>query len=197
MVRGMKILLSLLLTTSCVMGVAQERIESLTPCVYSVLTTIQTKAVYKPLDVKADQGIHIDLGDTNIVLEQEQVVEWLERKSVDSLRGYKLTVNNSVYYLFSSQEEHGSGLIINFTMWLIIDVQSNLFIDFSSLSQNYKLIYFNSETSKLNFIRFTYGDYFFWNRDWDHVDYKMELNEINSGEMKLIESKNPWCSSDN
>lgn len=195
MVEGMKdILFLLLIVVSSFTVVAQERIEVISPCVDSILTTIQTKVVYKPLDVEADEGIHIYLGDSSIVLKQEKVIEWLEGVKIDSLKGQELRINESVYYVFYSDVLPASGLANNFTIWLIVDVQSNLFIDFNSLSQNPKLIYFDQETSKLNFVRFTYGEHFFWKRDWDNVDFKMELNAIDNGEVKLVSSKNSWCS---
>lgn len=194
MVKGMKILLSIFLVISSFVAVAQEQIGIITPCVDSVLTTIKNKAVYKPLDVTVDDGIRIVLGDSNIVLQQEQVIEWLEGVKTDSLRGYKLSVDESNYYIFSSDVLPASGLANNFTIWLIVDVQLNLFIDFNSLSQNPKLIYFNQETNKLSFVRFIYGEHFFWKRDWDNVDFKMGLNEIDNGELELVSSKNSWCS---
>lgn len=197
MVKSKVILLIIFLIYSPLVIVAQEWIEDITPCVDSILNTKQTKANYRSLEVKADSFIYLDVDNRNeVIFKQEQVTDWLEGVYSDSIRACEFKVDESTYYIFSSRILPASGLANNFTPWLIVDSKFKLFIEFNSLSQNPQLVYFNQEANRLNFVRVTYGDHFFQKRDWDNVDYKMELNEIDNGEVKLVIIKNSWCDMD-
>lgn len=195
MVRGAKILQALFLVFCSFVAVAQEKIEGIYPCVDSIINTLQTNTAYQPVKTKiTGKKVVLKSDKAQNTFKQEEVLSWMDKVEKDSIKAYAL--NNAEYtcYVLSSSVKQATGLAINFTSWLIIIPNSNLVFEFESLSQNPKLIYFDQETSKLNFVRFTYGEHFFWKRDWDNVDFKMELNEIDNGELKLVSSKNSWCS---
>jgi hypothetical protein len=195
MVRGIKILLVLLLTFSSCAVVAQEKIGGIFPCVDSVINASHTHTIYTPVKVKITGKKAVLKGDnTRDTFGQEKVLSWIDKVEKDSIRAYELKNAEYKSYILSSFIKQATGLGSNFTSWLIIIPKSNTVFEFESLAQNHRLIYFNKETSKLNFVRFTYGEYFFWKRDWDNVDFKIELNEIDNGESKVISSTNSWCS---
>lgn len=195
MVRYIKILQTLFLVFFSFVAVAQEKIEGVSPCVDSIINILQTNTTYQPVKTKiTGKKALLKIDKAQDTFKQEKVLTWIDKVEKDSIKTYAL--NNADYscYVLSSSVKQATGLAINFTSWLIIIPSSNLVFEFESLSQNPKLIYFDQETSKLNFVRFTYGEHFFWKRDWDNVDFKMELNEVDNGEMKLVSSKNSWCS---
>jgi len=195
MVSGLKILLILFLVFFSFVAVAQEKIEGFSPCVDSIINTLQTNTTYHPVKAKITGKKAILKSDkAQDTFKQEKILSWIDKVEKDSIEVYSLNSTEYMCYVLSSSVIQATGLAINFTSWLIITPNSNLVFEFESLSQNHKLIYFDQETSKLNFVRLTYGEHFFWKRDWGNVDFKIELNEIDNGEAKVISSKNSWCS---
>ncbi|MDZ4203490.1 MAG: hypothetical protein U1C46_01610 [Bacteroidales bacterium] len=194
MVRDVKMLQALFLVLLSFVAGAQERIKGVSPCVDSVINSLQTHTIYQPVKVKAtDKKLTLKCDKTQKAFKQDAVLSWMNKIEKDSIKAYELNSTDLKCYVFSSYIKRATGLAINFTSWLIVVPKSNFILEFESLVQNNRLIYFDKQTNKLIFIRFTYGDSFFWNRDWDNVNFKMELNEIDNGSVKAISSKDSKC----
>jgi hypothetical protein len=197
MVKKVTILKVLFLVMLSFPAVAQEKIEGISICVDSVVATIDTNNTYIPLVVKIlPKKIILKENSLQYEFKQDEILLWIDKVQNDSIKAFKLNNANFTYYVLSSQIKQATGLGINFTSWLIIDSQSCFIVEFESLSRNIRLIYFDSQTEKIRFIRFTYGESFFWSRDWDNIDYKIELNEIDRGNTKIIMSKDSKCTND-
>lgn len=195
MVKIIKILQTIILVFFPFFSIAQEAKEVISPCVDSVINTIHTNTIYQLVKTEiTGKKIVFKGSKVQTTFKQEKVISWIDKVEKDSIKAYELNNAECRFYLLSSSVKQATGLGINFTSWLIIFENSNLVFELESLSQNPKLIYLNQATNKLYFVRFTYGDYFFEKRDWDNIDFKIEFNEIDNGEIKLVNVTNSWCS---
>jgi len=191
----MKILQFLLLIIIPFAISAQEKIEGIIPCVDSMIESRQSNTDYKLLKTKiTEKKIIFKSSNSRDTFRQDEILTWIEKIEKDSLRVYELINVEQRCYLLKSNIKQATGLASNFTSWLIVIPKSNLIFEFESLSENRELVYLNSKTGNLQFVRFTYGENFFWKRDWENVDFKIELNEIDNGEVKIVSSENSWCS---
>ena len=194
MVKMMRTLYFLLLIISPFAMSAQEKIKGIIPCVDSIIENRQSNTNYKLLRTKiTEKKIIFKSSNSKDTFRQGKILAWIEKVDKDSLKGYELINEEQRCYLLKSNIIQATGLASNFTSWLIIFPKSNLIFEFESLSENCELVYLNSKTGNLQFVRITYGENFFWKRDWDNVDFKIELNEIYDGKVKVVSSENSWC----
>lgn len=176
---------------------AQEKIKGISICVDSIIATIDTNNTYTPLATKVfPTKIILKENTLQCEFNQDEILLWLNKVENDSIKAYRLNNSCFTFYILSSQIKQATGLGANFKSWLIIDLQSCNILEFESLSENYRLIYFDSITERVRFIRITYGESFFWSRDWDNVVYKIELSEIDHDNTKIISSRDSKCSND-
>lgn len=190
----MKILFVALLTSLSFVALAQERIQGISPCVDSVVNASMTHTIHSLVKFKII-GKKIVFVNTNLrhTFDQENIFTWLNTIEQDSIKAYQLKNAQYEYFILSSKIKQATGIGSNFTSWLIIIPNTNEIYEFESLSQNPKLISFAISNKKLNFVKITYGDSFFWRRDWNNVDYQIEFYEIDNRAIKLIRSINTWC----
>lgn len=194
MVREMKILFVAMLTSLSFVALAQERIQGISPCVDSVVNASMTHTIHSPVKFKII-GKKIIFVNTNLrdTFDQENVFTWLNSVEQDSIKEYQLKDAQYKCFILSSKIKQATGLGSNFMSWLIIIPKANEIYEFESLSQNPKLIFLNTNNKRLSFVKITYGDFFFWKRDWNNVDYQIEFYEIDNRVIKLIRSINTWC----
>lgn len=185
MVKKIKILGIIFFIFISSVTIAQERMECTSACVDSLVKFLKTNTTYYPVETKiVGKIMFLEYNEVQDTLCNDKVYSWISKVKNDNVKAYVLSDADNKCYILSSLVKQATGLAVNFTSWIIAIKDSSIVFEFESLSDNPKLIYFDQETGKLNFFRITYGEIFFWERDWDNVDIEIELNEIDSGEIK-------------
>lgn len=195
MVRG-QIFVILFLSFFCSTLFAQEKIEVIKPCVDSIVNIPTSKhTVYEKLKISVcKKSIALRGANFKRKYNNTELNSWINKMNIDSLEVFKLNESlKAEAYLFKSFNSQSAGLAVNFTSFLIFIPNKNVFIEFESLAVNEKLIYFDDVTNSLKYIRFSYGENFFWKRDWNDIDFKIETYEIKNSKTNLIKSSNLRC----
>ena len=186
------------LVTVCVAH-CQETAEALKPCVDAILNEKSNSTYYETLNYDLSKDT-IDILSTlqTILNENEKYSSWSKKINKEDLEVCKLTNREKECYLLSSTYKQATGLAINFYTSLIVIPVPNGFrvIEFESLLANEELVFFDDKNGSLNYVRFTYGDNFFWSRDWENIDFKIEEYKVAAADVVLIRSKDSFCKDD-
>jgi len=177
----------------------QEQIKTFYPCLDSIFSNLKTKTSYKHfnINIKKTEIELTEKGICKLTLKDKKLIEWLQKMNNNNLKVYKVLNERKEFYLFSSQNNQATGLAINFTSFLILKLNStkakNIFT-FESLSSDKKLIFLDDISERINYIKITFGENFFWKRDWDNIDFKIESNIIKDNVVSIEKVINTTCS---
>lgn len=170
--------------------------QSIDCCLDSILKQIDASLVITPIQVEVDvkgSRLKVDAGKKR-TLSNGELKAWLEDQAIiDSIKSYRLVASKE-FYLLSSPIKQATGLAINFTSWLVIDVNNNLAFELKSLSENHQAFYFEKATNELHFVSFTFGESFVHQKDFDNIVYKMESYIIDKEGKRLVGEKESRCS---
>ncbi|WMJ74302.1 hypothetical protein RCC89_14165 [Cytophagaceae bacterium ABcell3] len=100
--------------------------------------------------------------------------DWLDKVSHDSLVFYTVSKGKSSCYVVSSRFFGGSGLGSNFYAWAVIPSRKDTAYFFESLSNKVEQFYYLDSPNKLNVSTVNFGDRFFYYRNEDSLDFKIE-----------------------
>ncbi len=150
---------------------------------------------YKKIDIAVtDDDVLVGNRSLKTLVKDEEkmagIFEWLDwniRLHNRQTDAYELRTPSNEYYIIAADVLGGSGLSTNFRVWQIINAKSGETFDFASLSEEPEFIFYNANKGMMQFIEVRYGDYFFWHRDWDKIDFEIIVKEIDGKDVKEIE----------
>ena len=171
--------------------------QSINCCLDSMLKQVDLSLSIMAVPVKVSvSGNRLRIDDRKNTFDNREIKAWLEERAiVDSIKSFKV-VSEKEYYLFSSPVKGATGLAINFTTWLIVDVSNNLAFEFKSLSASHQVFYLEKATDKLHFVSFTFNESFFHQKDFENIVYRIESYAIDKGTKRLVDEKESECRCD-
>ena len=129
----------------------------------------------------------------NLVKDEEKmagIFEWLDwniRLHKYQTDAYELRTPSDRYYIIAANVLGRSGLATYMRVWQVINAKSGETFDFASLSEEPEFIFYNANKRTMQFIEVRFGEYFFWHRDWDNIDFEIIVKEIDGKDVKEIE----------
>lgn len=125
------------------------------------------------------------------ILNNREIKTWIDELAItDSIKCYGLKAEKE-YFILASPIKQATGFAINFTTWLIINLEDQIVIEFKSLSNNPNTVYY--QRKKLHVISFDFNDSFIHNKDYSNAYFKIQNSTIDKNRLLREWEINSQC----
>jgi hypothetical protein len=181
-----------------VYALKQEKDSSWVACCEdSILQTIHNPTNCDSILVRfeSDSTLIVDARTTVIRLKHPKISRWYAEVDRSSIRGYRLSLGTTHYLALSSVIDKATGLMVNFTSWLLVDPLLSNAITLVSLSNKPKFFMIDSTKHELKFVRFDFSAEFISKKDYSSIMYNVEHCEWSTGshKLKVVMAKSCRC----
>ena len=116
----------------------------------------------------------------------ESYSEWIKFIDSDNIKGYVFNCKHKEYCILTAFAKDATGLMTNFTQFLIIEFETNKCWWQKGLAE-YPVVFFQG--SNIFFVFVNFGESFIHKKDFDNIDYRIGLYKLSKGNLIFVDEK--------